>query len=97
MPCDSITTQTISAALSKAMPELLRAALEAEGWSIRQSTAAGQLSAYRYGANYESLTWTAGKGITIDFRAGSAATNAATATATSIASLTQAYSKAAVT
>ena len=66
MPCDSITTQTISAALSKALPNLLADALQAHGWTLtgQQVNAATvvALTARRGGAR---LTWTAGKGLSL--------------------------------
>ncbi len=82
MPCDSITTQSV--ALAKAIPSILMEALKTQGWNITQSTNT-QISAYQSGA---SLTWTAGKGVSI--RGTGYAQK-------QITSLTKTYSKEAVT
>jgi hypothetical protein len=59
MPCNSITTQTV--ALKNAIPEIVRKALEADGWTIRESTAA-DIVAYRRSA---SVQWVKGTGLTV--------------------------------
>lgn len=81
MPCDSITTQTVN--LAKALPDVLRRALEAAGWTIREYSAQ-TIDAYR-SITGESMTWTAGQGMTVRGNAKTAGI------------ISQAYSRAAVT
>ena len=86
MPCDSITTQTISAALSKALPSVLADALQADGWTITEKTAA-----CIYARNgIDRMTWTAGVGFTISSSAEARGREV-------VASIVRAYSRQAVT
>ncbi len=85
MPCDSLTIQTLSAALSKAVPAVLLAALAAEGWTA-SGIVAGTLTARKSSA---TLTWTAGTGLEVT--SGSEARNQ-----TLVGELTRAYSRAGV-
>lgn len=81
MPCDSVTTQSIN--LAKALPDVLRKGLEADGWTIIDASAT-TITAYR-SITGERVTWTAGQGIETR---GNAKTPS---------HVTRAYSKAAVT
>lgn len=86
MPCDSITTQTIS--LAKAQPEVLRKALESIGWRIATATT-GRIEATSPDWIIR-VTWTAGQGMTFRGSTQDQQTKAA-------AAITQAYSRAAIT
>lgn len=86
MPCDSITTQTISAALKAAVPDVLLAALDAEGWTTIGIVEGGLIA--RRGV--DRLTWAAGIGITVDARTEDRGKGL-------VQGLTVAYSRAAVT
>jgi hypothetical protein len=57
MPCDTITTQSVN--LANALPDLLRSALEADGWILEPSKQ-GTIVAHSAGTG---LIWTAGKGL----------------------------------
>lgn len=83
MPCYSITTQTI--ALTKALPAVLKKALEDSGWNV---TLANEvlLKASREGAD---LSWTVGKGIQIR--------SSRSIIQSLVTEVTKGYSKAAVT
>ena len=59
MPCDTVTTQTV--ALAKAVPDILRDALAADGWTIRESTSS-RIYAYSGGS---TVVWESGKGLTV--------------------------------
>jgi len=85
MPCDSITTQSISQALSKGMPALVEAALRAAGFTILGNDAAS-IRAARRG---ERVAWAAGKGLVVS--SASQDRNAEIA-----AEITRGYAKAAV-
>ncbi len=58
MPCDSVTTQSVS--LAKAQPVVLSEALKSAGWSISAGNAA-EISAV---SAVGRVTWQAGKGFT---------------------------------
>lgn len=58
MPCDTITTQSVS--LAQGMPGIVEHALRSLGWNISESTKT-RITAWGFG----NLTWTAGKGLTI--------------------------------
>lgn len=60
MPCDSVTLQSVN--LANAIPSVLVDALKDTDWHITEETPE-RISAYRYG---DSLTWTNGKGLTIE-------------------------------
>ena len=60
MPCDTITTQSIK--LAKAMPELVKQAMEDLGWNIITATTTQITAENSY---YETILWKAGKGLTI--------------------------------
>src|SRR5262245_36904608 len=62
MPCNTITTQTVSAKLAKALPAVLKTAMQAAGIIVERETAGEIQARGRYG---ESLTWRAGAGLTI--------------------------------
>lgn len=81
MPCDTITTQSIK--LTKAMPELVKQAMEDLNWKIRANSNTRIIVAHHYG---NSIMWEAGKGITVT---GSNTENM-------INKISQAYSKRAV-
>lgn len=86
MPCDSISTQTISAALKAAVPDVLLAALAAEGWTTA-GVVDGTIVARR---GEDLLTWSAGVGLTVTSRTEERGKGL-------IQGLTVAYSRAAVT
>ena len=81
MPCDTITTQSIK--LAKAMPELVKQAMEDMGWYITSNNT-NRIIAKQFG---ETIIWEANKGITVS---GSNTEN-------TIKEISKAYSKRAVT
>ena len=85
MPCDTTTTQTLSAALAKGMQSVILDALRADGWYITSEDATS-IAAQR---GDERMTWASGQGLTIYSR------NAETA-AMCQRGIVQSYSKAAV-
>lgn len=60
MPCDTITTQSV--VLAKAMPELVKQALEDTGWRITSNIITRIVANNSYG---DSITWETGKGIVL--------------------------------
>lgn len=80
MPCGTVTTQAV--VLTKAMPDVLKAGLEADGWEIRLMTTE-KIMAIR---GNSTVIWTKGVGLSLR---GSNVTQAPT-------EIVQAYSKAAV-
>ena len=81
MPCDTITTQSIK--LAKAMPELVKKALEESGWIISDENKQRIIARKAY----DSLIWQAGKGISIT----------SNNSEQQLSEISQAYSKTAVT
>lgn len=63
MPCDTVTTQTISGGLERALPEHVKQALETAGFSIQ--FAGLIIRARKYGVD---VTWQQGSGLRIDSR-----------------------------
>lgn len=61
MPCDSITTQTISGGLSKAVVPVLLEALKALGWTVTASDTASITAS----KGLQKITWAAGTGVTV--------------------------------
>jgi hypothetical protein len=86
MPCDSITTQTVSEALKNGMPTLIAEALKSAGWNIT-SQDNNSIAASRAG---EKLTWAMGVGIRIVHKNGKIYSDNA------VGEITRGYSKAAV-
>lgn len=84
MPCNSISTQTLSAGLAKANHEVLAAALSAAGWTVTESGA--QFVQARQGGAV--ATWRVGVGLEV---------SAAGGVADKAAIIKQAYSRQAVT
>ena len=85
MPCDSITTQTVSEALKNGMPNLVAQAMTAAGWVITaqdEDTIAAKRGA-------EKITWAKGRGLTVT-------ASTATFPQSIVQGIVQNYSKAAV-
>lgn len=90
MPCDSITTQALSAKLANAMPDLVEAAMRAEKMTIYSKTAE-RIEAYN---GRHTWTWTKGVGIKTQVRGSQ--TYAPIEAEKAAATLVTAYSKQAV-
>lgn len=86
MPCNSITTQTLSAGLGKASHEILSAALTADGWNVLESSAQFIQARKDGGA---LAVWRAGTGLEVTARGAAAGQY--------VAEVKQAYSRQAVT
>lgn len=80
MPCDSVTTQSVN--LANAVQDVLRGALVADGWTINTDVS-GKLEAW---SPTGRLTWERGRGLTMT----------GIRTDETIAAVTTAYAKAAV-
>ena len=87
MPCDTVTTQTLSGGLKQAYSEVLRTALTNMGYSV-QVQADGSIRA----TGRTTITWAAGIGIQAQAR-----TSSDTLLKSTIAQVTKEYGKAAVT
>jgi len=86
MPCDTITTQTLSTKLTKAMPDLIKKALESLDWQISTNTKTLIKASRGYRT---TLTWEYGKGMTVQ-------SSSQNDNQYHIKNVTQAYSKEAV-
>lgn len=82
MPCDSRTTQLLSEKLSNALPAVLADALTAEGYAIHERMP----NSIRATMGGTYVTWTRGTGLTIQ----------GSNPAKDLQTITQAYSRAAV-